>query len=89
MLNSPSFEVNEHKTFQDTVIKNEVNMIMNISNCEWILTTNKSKAFTQFQKERLHIVNQSLLQFAFLIILLSRNAKEFKGVSILNNIFRL
>ena len=54
-------QINEHKTFEDVVVENEVYVKIPHISTNMLLTRNKSKPFTQFQYKILKVVYYSLL----------------------------
>ena len=82
------FQINQYEAFQNTMVKDQIHMIVSIPDGEGILPSHKSKALAQFQQKSLKIIYQLLLQITLLILLLTGHPKEFKRISVSYDVFR-
>lgn len=89
MLYGIFLQVNQDKTFENSMVKHQIYTIMTVVNHQWILATNESKTFAQLQKECLKIVYQPLFQILFTIAFTLRNSEKFQSISLLDYIFGL
>ncbi len=62
MLNSRSFKVNKHKTFQNIIVENKVYKIVLFFGMYMLLSRHKSKAFAHFEKEFFKIIDYRLFK---------------------------
>ncbi len=62
MFYAATFKVNEDITFQDCMVKDQIDMISVFPYMYRVLFTDKSEPFSQFKKKFLYIDNQSFLK---------------------------
>ena len=56
------FEIDEHKTLEDEVVEDKVDIKFGCFSADPVLAGNKSESFTQFQEELLQLVDKRLLK---------------------------
>ena len=67
MLNFTSFQVNQYKAFQNTMIENKTYFIDSPADVNPLLAADIGKSFSKFQKELAQICDQCIFQIAFFI----------------------
>ena len=82
MFNFAPFQVNKYKAFQNAMVKNQVNKKMTIGDGDFILPSDKSKTFSQFQEKMFQVLNKLFFQFTFQILILLWNTQKLKNIRI-------
>ncbi len=83
------FQVNQHKTFKNIVVKNKINEKVLSIQCESLLSGNKRKPTAKFQEELLEMVNKGLFQVTLINMGIWLNLEEFHYIRIFDDFFIL
>lgn len=83
------FEIDENKTFQDVVVKHEVDIEMPTFDIEMFLAGDKGEASAEFEQELLQMIDKSLLKIVFIEMLVLQQIEEFQHVGIFDDLFIL
>lgn len=83
-----SFQIYQHKAFQDPVIENHIHVVMTITERNAILSADKREAFTQFQQKMLKIVNDMLLEVGFRQLVRFGDFQKFQYIRLAEQINR-
>ena len=81
-------QINEDKAFQNVIVENKVDKEVFPIECESLLTAHKGESPPQLQKEFLQMVDQGLLQVAFIKAGVLFQAEKFQHIWVADNIFR-
>ena len=82
-------EVNQNKAAQNTVIKNQINMIVCIVDGNAVLTTDKGKTLAQFQQKGLKMVAEQRFELGFRHLMGFGDFEKFEDIGFTQNIFGL
>lgn len=69
------------------MIKHKIDFETPTSDRYHVLTPDKCKSTSKFQKKLLHIVLQGLFQVVFRVLFLSWESRKFKNIRVVHNIF--
>jgi hypothetical protein len=61
MFEFADFEIYDYKTFQKTIVKNQIYLEMLLINSDAFLTSYKGKSFAKLKQEMFEFVNELLL----------------------------
>ena len=67
MLNLTNLQIDKNKAFQDTMIKNEIDLIRSACNNDFLLSADIGKALSEFKEELAQIINKSFFQIALFV----------------------
>ena len=81
-----NLQVNEHITFQQTVIENQIDEEVLFVEGKALLACLKQKALPKFQQEMLYILNDRGFEIRFGVGCLVLESKELENVRLLQNV---
>ena len=67
MCQTPRFEIDEHKTLEDEVVEDKVDVKLRCFGTDPVLAGNERKPLSQFQEELVKLVNERPLKIPFKI----------------------
>ena len=80
MTNATGFQVNQHKAFENVIVKHQVYEVIRRFRLDMILRTDKSESFSQLQQERLQVRKQRFFQLTFQISGIGWQIQEFEYI---------
>jgi hypothetical protein len=89
VLNFVDSKVNEHKTAQDAVVKNQIDTVRGVVDRDAVLSTDEGESLAELQKEGLEMVTEPGLQIFFTQGVRLRDLKKLKHERITQKIRRL
>src|SRR5207253_5274980 len=82
------FQINQHKTFEQIVVKHQVNVKMIAVNRHSLLSPDKREAASEFEQEGLQTINQALLQVFFAQGVRFCDVEEFQHKRVFDEVLR-
>ena len=83
------FEIDQNETFQDIIVKHEVDVEMSAFDVEMFLPGNEGKASAKLKQELLQMIDERLLNVGFIEMLILGQLEEFQHVGVFDNFFIL
>lgn len=83
------FEIDQDETFQNVVVKHEVDVEMAASDVEMFLTGDERKTSAKFKQKLLQMIDERLLNVGFIEMLILGQIEEFQHVGVFDNFFIL
>ena len=74
------FQIDQHKTFQMEIIEYQIDIELTEFRGDAFLPGDKGKAFAQFQKKGLNIVDDGLFDFRFPVLAPFFQVKKFQDI---------
>ena len=81
------FEIDQDETFQDIIIKHEVDVEMSAFDIEMFLPSNEGKASAKFKQKLLQMIDERLFEIGFIEMLVLRQIEEFQYVGVFDDFF--
>ena len=83
------FEIDQDETFQNVVVKHEVDVEMAAFDVEMFLPGNERKASAEFKQELLQMIDKRLLKIGFIEMLVLWQIEEFQHIGVFDDLFIL
>lgn len=83
------FEIDQNETFQNVVVKHEVDVEMSAFDIEMFLPSDERKTSAKFKQKLLQMIDERLFEIGFIEMLVLRQIEKFQHVGILDDFFIL
>ena len=88
MKNFSALQINQHKAFQNPVIKNQIDLIGSSAYNHLLLSANIGEPFPEFKEKQAQIVYQRFFQVPLLIDRQLRKSCEFEYIRLFQDVLR-
>lgn len=89
MFKPTNLQINQHKTFQQEVIKHQVDEEMLGFGGDAILTANERKTFAQFEQERLQVLDDCRFKIGLVELRLVGEIQKVEDIGLLDDLYGL
>ena len=84
MGNAAGFQINQHKAFEDKIVKNQINEVIAGVGSDEFLSFNECVSFAQFQEKMLQVINDGFFYLAFRVAQVAGQVEEFQYAGVLD-----